>query len=212
VYAVTGEFLGFALSSDGSKIYAGTKEDGLFVANRSDLVFNKVASIAVQCLATHGQELWVCSDSATTSKYLSNEFVVGVTTDDGAHFTRKMKTISSICGALSCPAGASTSLGCNATVAGGQCQQSFTDFCGLNDLTGACGTCGADAGAPDAGAPDATAIADAGAADAGTAAASASASSSCSCDAAGAGGGEVAGFGAVALLAGLARGRRRKQT
>jgi hypothetical protein len=221
-YAVTGEFLGFALSADGSKIYAGTKEDGLFVAQRSNMVFSKVSSIAVECLATRGQELWVCSDSATTCQDLGIQFVVGVTTDDGAHFTPKLQSISTICGALVCPAGSSTSRGCNATISGGQCQQSFTDWCQLNDLTGTCGTCSADAGAanscfPDGGAdggPDSGGVPDGGdgGSPGGGASGGAKASSSCSCVVPGSGGSAgLAALGAFAALGVLARGRRRKQ-
>jgi hypothetical protein len=145
VDSVTGEVLAFALSGDGSKIYAGTKGDGLFVASRREMVFRKTSPIAVWCLATRGQELWVCSGEASTNA-IGTPFVVGVTTDDGAHFTSKLPTIATLCGPLSCPAGSGTSLACNATVSGGQCRSQFDNFCQLNDVNDACGTCGSDAG------------------------------------------------------------------
>ena len=54
--------LGFALSSDGSKIFIGSNEDGLLMAEASDLVFHRQnAKIHVQCLATRGNELWACA-------------------------------------------------------------------------------------------------------------------------------------------------------
>ena len=210
IYAVTGEFLGFALSADGSKIYAGTKEDGLFVASRTDMVFNKTSSIHVQCLATRGQELWVCSDEASTS-LIGTQFVIGVTTDDGAHFTSKLPTISTLCGPLACPASTSTSFGCRSTVSGGQCQASFDTFCQQNDVEMQCGKCGGDAGAPpgDGGTTGdgGTAAVEAGAA---KPASSASSSSSCAVSAPGGGGGGAGLAAAFAAMA-FARGRRRRR-
>jgi photosystem II stability/assembly factor-like uncharacterized protein len=141
----TAEVLAFALSPDGSKIYAGTKGDGLFVASRADMVFKKTSPIAVWCLATRGQELWVCSSEASTSA-VGTPFVIGATTDDGAHFTPKLQGVTALCGPLSCPAGTGTSLACNATVSGGQCQGAFDQLCQTEDVSGSCGTCASDAG------------------------------------------------------------------
>ena len=83
---MTGELLGLALSSDGSKVYVGTKEDGLWIASASDLKFTKKSSMVVQCLATRGNELWACSAAVSG-------FVAGVSTDDGATFTAKLPLI-----------------------------------------------------------------------------------------------------------------------
>jgi photosystem II stability/assembly factor-like uncharacterized protein len=85
--SLTGQMLGFALSPDGSKIYAGSREDGLFVAARSSLgspgAFQKKSSnVHVQCLATRGAELWACADEPSG-------FVAGVSSDDGATFAAK---------------------------------------------------------------------------------------------------------------------------
>jgi hypothetical protein len=83
----SGQMLGFALSPDGSKVYAGTAQDGLYVGARADLdassPFHKTSSIHVQCLATRGSELWACSDEASG-------FVAGVSSDDGATFTARL--------------------------------------------------------------------------------------------------------------------------
>ncbi len=143
--SVTGEILGFALSPEGSKVYAGTKEAGLFVASKADLTFVKTSSIHVQCLATRGSELWACSDAVSG-------FVVGVSTDDGATFTAKLPTITSLAGPLACGAEAGTSLACGATANGSQCVDSFNLFCETDDVSGRCvGGEPRDSGSPDAG-------------------------------------------------------------
>ena len=92
MFDVTGELLGFALSPDGSKIYIGTVESGLWMANTSDMMFTqKNANVHVKCLATRNSEVWACSD-------VTSGFVVGESLDDGATFTPKMRYVSSICG------------------------------------------------------------------------------------------------------------------
>ena len=195
---VTGEALAFALSPDGSKVYVGTKGDGLFVASRAEGVFRKTSPIAVWCLATRKQELWVCSVEASTYA-IGTPFVIGVTTDDGAHFTSKLPTIATLCGPLSCATGTRTSLGCNATVSGGQCQSSFDRFCQLYDVNNTCGACGSDAGlATDAagGPSDASRVR------------TPSSTSSCGCALVSSDG--TGALAAASAVAALALGRRRK--
>ena len=75
-----GPMRGFALSPDGSTIYAGSIEDGLFVATRDTLSFSNTSSIPVGCLATQGSNLWACSDET------GGGFIVGVSTDGGRSF------------------------------------------------------------------------------------------------------------------------------
>jgi hypothetical protein len=87
VLSLTGPMLGFALSADGSKVYAGSAEDGLFVATRAGLSFQHVSTIHVHCLATHGSDLWACSDEPSG-------FIAGVSSDDGATFTAKLPHLS----------------------------------------------------------------------------------------------------------------------
>jgi len=84
VLSLTSQMLGFALSPDASLVYAGSVEDGLLVAGAADLSFQKVSSIHVKCLATHGSDLWACSDDATG-------FLAGVSTDGGATFVAKAR-------------------------------------------------------------------------------------------------------------------------
>jgi len=83
--ALTGPMLGFAIAADGSKVYAGSLEEGLLVAPRGNgaLTFHKASSNHVQCLATRGSELWVCSDEA-------GGFSVGVSSDDGAKWAPRL--------------------------------------------------------------------------------------------------------------------------
>jgi hypothetical protein len=83
----SGQLLGFALSPDGSKVYAGSPQDGLYVGARADVdassPFHKMSSIHVQCLATRGAELWACSDEASG-------FIAGVSSDEGATFAARL--------------------------------------------------------------------------------------------------------------------------
>lgn len=143
-----GELLGFALSPDGSTIYAGTKAAGLFVASRSDLDFHLTSTIHVQCLATRGSELWACSDEVSG-------FVVGVSTDNGATFCPKLSTITGLSGPAACGTDAGGLLACGAGSNASQCGASFDSFCTAASLTGSCtavpSTC--NTGGPDAGAP-----------------------------------------------------------
>jgi hypothetical protein len=93
------QMLGFALSPDGSKVYVGSPEQGLWSASASDMVFRKVSPIGVQCLATRGTELWACSAS-------SDGFVAGVSTDDGVTFAPRLASVGGYRGPIACGAGA----------------------------------------------------------------------------------------------------------
>jgi hypothetical protein len=125
-----GELLGFALSPDGSKVYAGSFEGGLFVAAKSDLKFHQVNSsphadgqpLHIQCLATRGNELWACSDA-------HSGFVIGVSTDDGANFCPKMRQITSVTGPIVCEGGSGTTYACSATVQASGCKSPFDMWC-----------------------------------------------------------------------------------
>ncbi len=127
---MTGELLGFALSSDGQKVYVGTKEDGLWEASASDLKFTKKSSIIVQCLATRGNELWACSAAVSG-------FVAGVSTDDGATFTAKLPLIGDLTGPIACAPNAAGAA-CSATQNSSQCGPAFQTFC----LQNTCGPAG----------------------------------------------------------------------
>jgi hypothetical protein len=150
---VSCQILGFALSPDGSRVYAGTYGDGLFVASRSDLVFTKTSSVHVECLATRGSELWACSDD-------SSGFIFGVSTDEGACFEPRLPLLENIAGPFTCAANPSGPLACEATGNASICTNAaFQALCtasfAMEDR------CFFEAGAPEAGCPtgDAGAVA-----------------------------------------------------
>jgi photosystem II stability/assembly factor-like uncharacterized protein len=205
--SLPGSMLGFALSPDGSKVYAGIEKGGLFVANRDELLaaadggalpsvgdaggtaspaFRQTSGIHVQCLATHGSELWACSDEASG-------FIAGASLDDGASFTPKLH-IHGIAGPIACGADAAA-----AQCSGARWQQ----VC--QTLMGCAGDAGIDGGAGDA-------AGDAASEDAGSNAPP-HGPSSCGCSVAG----RRNAFGLRATIVALAtaaavRRRRRNQT
>jgi photosystem II stability/assembly factor-like uncharacterized protein len=86
-FSLNGQMLGFALSPDGSTVYAGNIEQGLFFATSDALSFQKLSAVHVQCLGTHGSDLWVCSDEPTG-------FIAGVARDGDAVFTPKLHLLA----------------------------------------------------------------------------------------------------------------------
>jgi MYXO-CTERM domain-containing protein len=130
---LTGQMLGFALSPDGSQVYAGSKEDGLFEAPRGSLSFQKKSTLPVLCLATQGSELWACSTQAAG-------FTAGMSTDDGVSFTPKLDLLG-IGGSLACGADAGAAV---CTTVNDSYVPPYEPFLGLCSLLGACAT---DAGA-----------------------------------------------------------------
>jgi hypothetical protein len=118
---LTGQMLGLAVSEDGSKVYIGSVEDGLWSANATDLGFQKVSSIQVQCLATHGSELWACSSAVSGG-------VAAVSTDGGRTFTPKLPLVGTLTGPIACapnPTGAA----CGQTANASQCGPSYQALC-----------------------------------------------------------------------------------
>jgi hypothetical protein len=115
--ALSGQMLGFAIAEDGGKVYAGSIEDGLFVAPRGDadagLAFHKASSIPVQCLATHGSELWACSGPPSG-------FSVGVSTDDGAQFAVRLP-LADLPSPVDCAPESQGPFACGASANASQC-------------------------------------------------------------------------------------------
>ena len=109
VLTSAGPLLGFALSPDGTKVYAGGPDDGVQVADSATLSFAKRSSLPVQCLGASKAGLFACSDDAVA-------FLLGVSTDDGATFSPVLRR-RCVRGALACPAGTSTAQ-CGPLVAG----------------------------------------------------------------------------------------------
>jgi photosystem II stability/assembly factor-like uncharacterized protein len=119
----TGELLGLALSADGSKVYVGTKEDGLWMASASDLKFTKKRDIVVQCLATRGDELWACSAEVSG-------FILGVSTDDGATFKSKLPLLGALTGPIACTANqGEAGAACHSSANSSQCGPAYENFC-----------------------------------------------------------------------------------
>jgi photosystem II stability/assembly factor-like uncharacterized protein len=95
VLTTSGPMLGFALSEDGKKVFAGGPNDGVLEAPTDTFVFTKKSSLSVRCLAYRSGELWACSDEATT-------FTAGVSADDGATFDARLH-LRDVRGPLACP-------------------------------------------------------------------------------------------------------------
>jgi hypothetical protein len=198
----SGEVLGFTLSPDGSTIYAGTKENGLFAASKADPTsFHSVNQmVQVECLAdrmlkTGQEELWACSSE-------KGGFVFGKSTDQGKTFEPMMSTITSLSGLVACSPTATASTACLADAnAASVCScSSYQTFCTTFE-TSACFGCGqdgppaADAGGGSSGGSDAGS----GGADGGGG--GGHSTSSCGCSVVGGGGaaGMLVGCGIMAI-------------
>jgi photosystem II stability/assembly factor-like uncharacterized protein len=109
--ALVGPMNGFALSADGTSIYAGGPEDGLFAA-RGGAAFQKVSGLPVECLAARGPSLWACADP-------SSGFEVGVSVDGGAFAPRVVP--AGIPPAVQCTPSPSGPFACGAGANASQC-------------------------------------------------------------------------------------------
>jgi photosystem II stability/assembly factor-like uncharacterized protein len=212
-FLVSGELLGFALSADGSKVYVGTKETGLFSAPKTDVTtFTQINSkVQVQCLAdrvvksTGQEELWACSNEV-------GGFIFGKSTDNGVSFTSMMPTITSMSGLIACsPTGGSAACLTDANASACSCSD-YQQFCSVTEAPNACLGCGQDGGGPppsaddagDAGGPGG--VTDGGA-EGGAGKSAASPNASCGCSVVG--GGSAAGFFAGWAILAIAVRRRR---
>jgi hypothetical protein len=210
-FLVSGELLGFALSVDGSKVFIGTKETGLWSASKTDLNFSIVnAKIGVQCLATRqastGPELWACASEPFGG------FIFGKSTDDGVTFQPMMATVTSMSGLIACsPTGGSAACLTDANASSCTCSD-YQQFCSITEAPNACLGCGQDGGGPppseddsgDAGGPGG--VTD-GSAEGGPGKAATSPNASCGCSVVG--GGSAAGFFAGWAILAIAVRRRR---
>lgn len=206
-YLVSGEMLGFTLSADGSKVYIGTKETGLFAASRTDLTFTNINSkVQVQCLAdrvlksTGQEELWACNTEF-------GGFVFGKSTDQGVSFKSMMATITSVSGPIACSAKGGTNA-CLADANASTCSCSaYEQFCTIEPS--ACLGCGLDGGGASPPADDGGASGGetGGSADGGPSKAPANQNASCGCSVVG--GGSAAGFFAGWAIVAVAVRRRR---
>jgi hypothetical protein len=150
VLALRDPMLGFALSSDGSKVYAGSVADGLFVGDRATMAFSHRSSIHVHCLASRGSELWACSDrlsGGVDASASQSGFLAGVSTDDGANFTPRLH-IDSVQSPVACGVSAQSSFACGADANAAQCSgEPFTRLCAAFGCQGDAGVASGAAGA-----------------------------------------------------------------
>ncbi|MGO9838705.1 MAG: WD40/YVTN/BNR-like repeat-containing protein [Polyangiaceae bacterium] len=199
-FTVIGEMLGFALSPDGSKVFVGTRETGLWSASSTDLMFTNVNSkIHVQCLASRqastGPELWACSDEISG-------FVIGRSTDDGMTFDALMPTITSMSGPIACsPNGGAEACLTDANASACSCS-TYQQICTGYEPS-ACFGCGMDGPQTDAG----STASDGG--DGGSAVVDKVAPRNASCGCSVVGGGGAAGFFAGCAILAMALRRRR---
>ena len=106
VWQAQGDLLGFALSADGTKVYAGGPNDGLHVASSTLLDFTtQTSTVQIQCLALDGDRLLACSDEASG-------FTIGATTDDGATWTALLH-LSCMRGPLVCDLASQVTVQCD---------------------------------------------------------------------------------------------------
>ena len=99
-WASDGPMAGLAISPDGERVYAGSGKDGLWVAPKGTLVFEKRSSVYVQCLAVTEDRVLACSNELSG-------FVAGESRDDGRTFTPLLR-LAGLRGPLTCGAGTTT--------------------------------------------------------------------------------------------------------
>jgi photosystem II stability/assembly factor-like uncharacterized protein len=203
-FIVIGEMLGFALTPDGSTVYIGTRETGLWKASKADLAFTQVnPKIQVQCLAARQTsagvaELWACAPEISG-------FVIGKSTNGGVSFTPMMAQVTSTSGLVACSPSGTTSSACFATGNASICScSSYQNFCSV-EQNSACSGCGLTGAGPasEGGADD-------GGGDGGSGKKPpVTGDSSCGCSVVGGGG--AAGLFAGCAILGLALLRRRSR-
>lgn len=86
--------LGFALSPDGSEVYVGGPEEGLWWASRDARVFEQRSSTPILCLMSVANLLYACSNEQLG-------FALGVSSDGGRQFTAKLH-LSDVRGPVAC--------------------------------------------------------------------------------------------------------------
>jgi MYXO-CTERM domain-containing protein len=187
VYQAQGALPGFALSSDGSKVFVGDSASGVLLAaappvdSGAPYSFAQRSAAIVECLTWSSGSLYACTPQAE-NPYLKE---LAVSADDGLHFS-PVFLFGCVSGALACDSGAVASA-CD------------TEFPSVQALVGGCSDGG---GLADASAPDSSASDDAGAET------SRPRASSCGCEA-GEAAGQFGGLSAIGLLVATVLRRRR---
>lgn len=86
--------LGFALSPDGSEIFVGGPEDGLWWASGAARQFERRSATPILCLLSLPNLLYACSNEQLG-------FALGVSTDGGRQFSAKLR-LSEVRGPVAC--------------------------------------------------------------------------------------------------------------
>ena len=86
-----GEISAFALSPDGSQVIIGGPDDGLLVADTSDMAFAQISDIHARCATWDSSGIYVCADQ------FKDGYNVALSTDGGSTFT-PLSEQSSPCG------------------------------------------------------------------------------------------------------------------
>lgn len=137
VFSAAGPILGFALSPDGARVWAGAR-DGVHAAATTDFAFTKRSDQFTTCLAINGDGLWACSAERSG-------FVLGLSKDEGATFESRLH-FCDVRGPLACPASA------NQNATGNICPTLWQTQRGV---LGCLADAGGDASAPADAAPEA---------------------------------------------------------
>ncbi len=199
-YQAKGTLAGFAMSSDGSKVFVGDSASGVFKAavppvdSGAPFAFSLQSSAVVSCMAWSAGKLYACMGQPWDQAFKQ----LGASADDGMTFAPDFP-FGCVSGPLACPGGA-VAAACG------------SGFAMLKGTVGPCTDAGGlDGGmvVPDAGVEDAAALKDASTADAGAVRETPHPhTSSCGCSAGQAA--SAGGLSAVGVLLALALRRRRR--
>lgn len=81
IFEGQGPLLGFALSPDGTKLWVGGPDDGIWLADTASMAFTQINELGVRCLTSTSDALFACGREAFA------DFTIGKSLDDGATFT-----------------------------------------------------------------------------------------------------------------------------
>ncbi|MCC7542488.1 MAG: hypothetical protein IT379_40090 [Deltaproteobacteria bacterium] len=99
VASVSGDLSAVAFSQDGSRVWYGGEDKGLHASDDGGRTWSPVLTdLAVRCLASRGDELWVCADN------FADGFAVGVSTNGGETFEPRL-VYRQLTGQVECGAG-----------------------------------------------------------------------------------------------------------
>lgn len=83
VFTSKGVLPGFAVSPDGKRVWIGGPLDGVLAASTTDFAFETRSNFEAYCLGVNSDGLWGCST-------IKSGIVLGLSTDDGKTFTKRV--------------------------------------------------------------------------------------------------------------------------